>query len=85
MAEEEIGKVTHYFTKIGVCVIEITKGSLKVGDKIQIKGSTTDLTMAVESMQVEHQNVEEATKGQSIGMKVTERVREHDAVYKITE
>ena len=85
MAEEEIGKVTHYFTKIGVCVIEITKGSLKVGDKIQIKGSTTDLTMAVESMQVEHQNVEEATKGQSIGMKVTERVREHDVVYKITE
>ena len=80
---EEIGKVTHYFTKIGVCVIEITKGSLKVGDKIKIKGATSDFEQKVDSMQIEHEKLEEAKAGQSIGLKVKEHVREHDVVYKV--
>lgn len=84
MAEKEIGKITHYFTDIGVCVVELTD-SLKVGDKICIKGSTTNLKMDVKSMQVEHKAVDEAKKGQSIGLKVKDRVREHDKVMKVTK
>jgi len=79
---EEIGKITHYFTKIDVGVIEISKGSLKVGDKIKIKGATTDFEQKIDSMQIEHEKVEEAKAGQSIGLKVKEHVREHDTVYK---
>lgn len=84
MAEEKklIGKITHYFTNIGVAVIEL-QDTLKVGDEISIEGSTTNLQQKVDSMQIEHDNVEEARKGQSIGMKVKERVREGDQVFKI--
>ncbi len=83
MAEKEIGKVSHYFTNIGVCVIDLT-GGLKVGDKIHIKGATTDVNLDVKSMQVEHDEVDKAKKGQSIGLKVPDRVREHDVVYKVS-
>jgi len=79
---KEIGKATHYFTKIGVGVIELTK-ALKVGDKIRIKGATTDFEQNIDSMQIEHNNVEKAKKGESIGLKVAEPVRENDKVYKI--
>lgn len=79
----EIGKVTHFFSKISVAVIEL-KAPLSVGDRIVIKGSTTDLEQAVESMQIEHENVKRAEAGQSIGLKVSSRVRESDTVYKIT-
>ena len=79
---KEIGKVTHYYTKLGVAVIELTD-TLKVGDKIKIKGATSDFEQPVESMQIEHENIEEAKAGQSIGMKVKEHVREHDVVYKV--
>ncbi len=82
MAEEKpIGKITHYFTNIGVAVIEITSGSLKVGDKIGIKGATSDFEQGVDSMQVEHESVEEAKKGQSVGLKVDQQVREGDDVF----
>jgi len=81
---KEIGKVTHYFTNIGVGVIELTKGSLKKGDKIRIKGATTDFKQKIASMQIEHEKIEEAKKGQSIGMKVKEHVREHDKVFKVS-
>lgn len=85
MAEEKpIGKVTHYFTKISVAVIELND-ELKVGDTIAIRGATTDLTQKVDSMQIEHENVEVANKGQSIGLKVQDRVREGDTVYKILD
>lgn len=84
MPEEEIGKVSDYFAKIGVAAIELT-GSLSVGDTIHIKGHTTDFEQKVESMQIEHQNVEKANPGDSIGIKAKERVRQHDAVYKVTE
>ncbi len=77
----EIGKITHFFSKIGVAVIELKK-PLKVGDTIALKGPTTDFEQRVDSMQIEHENVKEAKAGQSIGLKVAERVRETDAVYK---
>jgi len=78
----EIGRVSHYFSKISVAVIELT-APLAVGNRILIKGSTSDLEQAVDSMQIEHENVQRAGAGQSIGLKVKERVRENDVVYKI--
>ncbi|MBC8501248.1 MAG: hypothetical protein H8D38_05810 [DPANN group archaeon] len=83
--EKEIGVVTHYFTNISVGVVEITKGTLKTGDTIHIKGATSDFTQKVQSLQIEHEKIEEAKKGQSIGLKVKEHVREQDKVFKITE
>ncbi len=84
MAEEEIGRISHYFSKAGVAAIEITKGSLAVGDTIRIKGHTSDFTQKVDSMQIEHQTVQTAVPGQSIGIKVAQHAREHDVVYKVT-
>ena len=82
MEEMQVGKVSHYFTKIGVAVIEVTDGSIKVGDELHIKGHTTDFKQKVVSMQIEHDEVEMAEPGQSIGMKVNDPVRAHDIVYK---
>lgn len=82
--EKEIGQITHYYTKIGVAVVKLT-GDLEVGDRIHIVGHTTDLTQTVDSMQIEHEQVEKAAKGQSIGLKVSDHVREGDKVYKIQE
>ena len=76
-----IGKVSSYFSHIGVAAIEL-KDKLKVGDKIRIKGSTTDLTQTVSSMQIEHDSVKEAKKGDSVGIKVNDKVRPNDLVYK---
>lgn len=84
MKEERIGEVVHYFGKIGVAAIKITSGSLSVGDTIHIKGHTTDFQQRVDSIQIEHASVEEANPGDDIGIKVTERVREVDQVYKVT-
>ena len=84
MSEEnvvEVGRITHFFSKISVAVIELT-APLAVGDTIAIKGPTTDFEQVVDSMQIEHQNVPRAETGQSIGLKVAERVRETDIVYK---
>ena len=83
MPEEEIGKVASYFSKIGVAAIDITKGTLKVGDTIHIKGHTTDIEQDVDSIQIEHQSVPEAKPGDSIGIKVKDRVRDPDIVYKV--
>ena len=78
----EVGKITHVFSKINVAVVELT-APLSVGDKIRIQGPTTDFEQTVQSMQIEHENVEAAKKGQSIGLRVSERVRENDTVYKV--
>ena len=80
--EMQVGKVTHYFSKIGVAVIEIMGGSIKVGDEIHIKGHTSDFKQKVSSMQIEQDKIEMAEPGQSIGMKVNEPVRANDLVYK---
>jgi len=83
MAEEkEIGKIAHFFTKISVCVVKLSS-KLNTGDTVHIKGANTDFTQKVESMQIEHEKVESAGKGKSIGMKVNEPVREGDVVYKV--
>ncbi len=79
---ELIGKITHYFGNIGVAVIELT-GTLKVGDNIRIVGGETDFNQPVESMQYEHQPIQEAKKGQAVGMKTSEKVHEGYKVYKI--
>jgi translation elongation factor EF-1alpha len=82
--EEEIGQVRDYFARIGVAGIDLT-GRLKVGDTIQIKGHTTDLQQVVDSMQIEHDTVQEAGPGDSVGIKVQERCRSGDHVYRVTE
>jgi len=84
MEEQKIGEVIKFFGKIGVAAIRLTEGSLKVGDTIRIVGHTSDVSQAVDSMQVDNASVQEAGKGADIGIKVKERVREHDAVYKVT-
>jgi len=84
MAEDIVGKIEDFFARPVVAGIKLS-GSLNVGDKIRIKGHTTDLEMEVGSMQIDNENVTEAKKGDSIGVKVTDRVRVGDAVYKITE
>jgi len=84
MIEQLIGKVSDFFAHPVVAGIELT-ASLKVGDTIHIKGHTTDLEMDVESMQIDNASVTEAKAGDSIGIKVKERVRSGDEVYKVTE
>lgn len=83
--EEEIGKITHFFSKIDVGVIEITSGELRVGDTIHIKGHTTDFYQKVLSVQVEHMPVEKVKTGESAGLKVENAVREHDLVFRVKE
>ncbi|MBC7129467.1 MAG: translation elongation factor-like protein [Thermoplasmatales archaeon] len=80
---EEIGVVEHFFSKIGVAAIKIKSGSLKVGDRIKIKGQTTDFEQIVESMEINRQKISEAKPGDDIGIKVIDRVREGDIVYKL--
>lgn len=80
--ERLIGKVTHYFGKISVAVIELTD-TLKVGDTIRIVGGETDFTQVVDSMEIEHKKVKEAKAGESIGLKVAQKVREGYKVYKV--
>lgn len=79
----EVGRITHFFSKINVAVIEL-KAALNAGDTIAIKGPTTDFEQRVDSMQIEHKDVQRAEQGQSVGLKVTQRVRETDMVYKRT-
>ena len=84
MSEEMIGTVEDFFSHPVVAGIELT-GTLKIGDKIRIKGHTTDLEMTVNSMQIDNAAVSEAKAGESIGVKVGDRVRSGDKVYKIIE
>jgi putative protease len=77
----EVGKVSHFFGHIDVAVVDVTD-TISVGDRILIKGPTTDIEQIVDSMEIEHAKVKQATAGQSIGMKVKGRVRENDTVYK---
>jgi len=82
--EKEVGKVTHYYTNLQVAIVELSD-ELNVGDEIHIKGHTSDFTQKVESMQIEHQNIEKAKKGETVGLKVVDHAREEDKVYKIVE
>ena len=84
MPEERksVGKITHFFPKISVAVIKADE-VLKKGDKLSIEGHDNTVEMTLESMQIEHKDVEEAGKGQSVGMRVTDKVREGDQVFKL--
>ena len=84
MPEKAVGKVSDFFAHPVVAGVDMT-ASLKVGDKIHIEGHTTDIEMVVASMQINNQNVTEAKKGDSVGIKVPDRVRAGDTVYKVTD
>ena len=82
MEEKEIGKITHYFGHISVGIIEL-KEALRVGDRIRIKGHTSDLTQDITSMQIEHTTVTEGKAGDSVGIKVPQKIHPNDRVYKV--
>jgi selenocysteine-specific translation elongation factor len=84
MPEVVIGKVSDFFARPVVAGIELT-GALKLGDKIHIKGHTTDMELTVDSMQIDNENVTEAKSGDSIGVKISDRARRGDTVYKVTD
>jgi phage terminase small subunit len=77
----EVGHIIHFFPKISVAILELTE-TLAVGDNILVKGPTTDFEQVVESMQIEHKDIQKAESGQSVGLKTTQHVREKDVVYK---
>lgn len=85
MEEIEVGKVTIFFAKPSVAAIDITSGTLAVGDQVRIKGATTSFDQKIESMEIDRKPVPSASAGQSVGIKVKERVRPHDKVFKITQ
>jgi putative protease len=82
--KKAIGKITHFFSKISVAVVELS-GEVSVGDEISIEGPSTNVRQKIDSMQIEHKNIDKAVKGQSIGLKVMDKVREGDTVYKIVQ
>ncbi len=84
MPEEEVGTVSKFFAKPMVAGIDLT-ASIKAGDKLHIRGHTTDMQFVIGSMQIENANVEEGNQGDSIGIKVPDRAREGDKVYRITD
>lgn len=79
--ETLIGRITHYFSCLSVCSIELPDGELKVGDTTRIRGNNTDFTQKVASMQIEHQDIDRAEKGKIVGVKVEKKVRKHDQVF----
>lgn len=85
MPEEEIGVIVKFFSKPSVAALEVTGGSIKRGDLLRYKGHTTDFTEEIPSLEIDNQSVEEAKEGELVGIKVKERVRENDKVYKVVE
>jgi len=84
MGEQLIGTVTHYFGQPHVAIVEITAGALRVGDTIRIAGAHSDFSQRVRSMELEHEPVDAANVGDSVGVQISERAREHDSVYLVT-
>jgi len=80
MAEREVGKITHYYSNIGVAIVDVSD-VISVGDKIHVQGATSDFEQEIGSMQVEHDSVETAEQGQVVGLKVNEKVRGGDKVF----
>jgi translation elongation factor EF-1alpha len=83
MEEEKVGKVQKFFVKPSVAAVEVTAGVLRVGDTVRFKGHTTDFEETITSMQIDNRPVEEAKPGDLLGIRVKERVREHDTVYRL--
>jgi translation initiation factor IF-2 len=84
MSGKLVGHVTHYYTRLGVAVLDLTD-SIRLGDVLHILGSTTDLRQVVRSMQIEHEPVEEVSPGQEVALEVDRRVRPRDRVFRIDE
>jgi U32 family peptidase len=84
MAEEKIGEVVKFFAKPSVAAVKIISGEINVGDKIKFTGFTTDFELTIESMEVNNQKVDKAVSGDYIGLKVSDRVRPGDEVFKVT-
>ena len=84
MSEEMVGAVSHYYTHLGVAAV-VLEGELQVGDTIHVKGHTSDFTQKIESIQIEHESVDKAGKGDNVGIKMVEHAREHDKVFKVVE
>jgi translation initiation factor IF-2 len=80
--EEKIGLVTDYLNRIGVAVIRLTDGDLRVGGEVRVAGKTTELVQAVESLQIEHQAVTQAARGSEVAVRVRQPVHRHDQVYR---
>ena len=80
MADKKIGTITHFFDRISVGIIKLN-GKLKVGDKVRIQGATTNFEQEISEIQLEHESIPEGKKGQEVGVKITEKVREGDDVY----
>ena len=85
MAEDQVGVVVNFYAKPSVAAIKVTGGSIRKGDLLKYKGHTTDFTEEVASIEIENQPVEEAKSGDLVGVKVKERVREKDKIYKVIE
>jgi putative protease len=83
MEKQEIGYVSNYYKNISVAAVELTNGSVSVGDTLHFLGRTTDFELTVDSLQIEHESVTEAKKGDGIGLKIPAKVRKKDKVYKI--
>jgi translation elongation factor EF-1alpha len=83
MPETRIGRVDKYYGKLGVAVIELTAGPLRLGDTIRIRGATTDFDQQIDSMEVEHARVEQADAGQRVGIQVRSKARHNDVVYRV--
>ena len=85
MAEEQVAVIVKFFTKPSVAALEVTNGTIKKGDLLKYKGHTTDFTEEIASMEIDNQSVDEVKAGDLVGVKVKERVREGDKVYKVSE
>jgi putative protease len=85
MPEEQVAVIVKFFSKPSVAALEITSGIIKVGDVLRYKGHTTDFTEEIKTMEIDNQAVEEAKSGDLVGIKVKERVRENDKVFKVTD
>jgi putative protease len=77
---DQLGVITHYYSKLGVGIIKLDK-ELKVGDEIQIKGHTSDFKQKIEELQLDHKNIDVAKKGQEVGVKLSQKVRDGDIVF----
>jgi translation elongation factor EF-1alpha len=82
MADKKVGKITHYYGKIGVGIVDLS-AALSVGSKIKISGKSDEFTQTVDSMEFEHKKINRARKGQSVGLKVDQKVHKGDVVYKV--
>lgn len=84
-SEEKVGTIIGYYARIGVAVLDLADGDLRIGDQIRVHGETTDFTQTVESLEVEHQPLEQAQRGTQVALKVRERVRRRDQVSRLRE